>query len=72
MEAVSDKKHNYHYGLKLEISTPKSSWSSWNDYDEYLEFQEQVKEAITKKPTSLTPLEWESLAWIEVAKNKTN
>ena len=69
IEAVSDKKHNYHYGLKLEISTPKSSWSSWNDYDEYLEFQKQVKKAITEK---YTPLEWESLAWIEVAKNKTN
>ena len=69
IEAVSDKNDNYQYGLKSEISTPKSSWSSWNDYSAYLEFQKQVKKAITEK---YTPLEWESLAWIEVAKNKTN
>ena len=43
--------------------------SSWNDYDEYLKFQEQVKGAIKE---NYTPLEWESLAWIEVAKSKSS
>lgn len=69
IEAVSDKKHNYQYGLKSKISTPKSSWSSWDDYGEYWKFQKEVKDAIKEK---YTPLEWESLAWIEVAKSKSS
>lgn len=35
-------------------------------------FQGEVKKVIKEKYNSLTPLEWESLAWIEVAKNKSS
>lgn len=72
IEAVGAKKDNYQYGLELVSPISKSSWSSWDNYDKYMEFQNEVKKVIKEKYNSLTPLEWESLAWIEVAKNKSS
>lgn len=72
IEAVGAKKDNYQYGLELEKSISKSSWSAWDNYDEYMDFQNEVKKVIKEKYTSLTPLEWESFAWIEVAKSKSS
>lgn len=72
IEAVGAKKDNYQYGLELVSPISKSSWSSWDNYDKYMDFQDEVKKVIKEKYNSLTPLEWESLAWIEVAKSKSS
>lgn len=72
IEAVGAKKDNYQYGLELVSPISKSSWSSWDNYDKYMDFQGEVKKVIKEKYNSLTPLEWESLAWIEVAKSKSS
>lgn len=72
IKAVGAKKDNYQYGLELERSISKSSWSAWDNYYEYMVFQDGVKKAIKEKYSSLTPLEWESFAWIEVAKSKSS
>lgn len=72
IEAVGAKKDNYQYGLELVSPISKSSWSFWDNYDKYMDFQDEVKKVIKEKYNSLTPIEWESLAWIEVARSKSS
>ena len=60
------KKGNRSY-LYKNPSDYVAPWSEWNNYKSYNALQEQAKSVIINK-FNISPIEWESKAWIKVAK----
>lgn len=78
MQTVGSDNAKLKHCLKLECVPKKDgtvgkysessskSWSKWN-YDEYIAFQNTVRKAINENTSFGSPIEWENVAWIEVA-----
>lgn len=72
IEIAYDNKNKFDNALRLE-EMPKESWSKLSEYANYFETQQAIRKAIKTKITNETiPIEWESLAWIEVAEKQAN
>lgn len=72
IEIAYSKTDAFKYSLELE-DKPEKSWSKLSEYEDYSKRQKEIREAIKKKITNETiPIEWESLAWIEVAEKQAN
>lgn len=72
IEIAYNKTDAFKYSLELE-DKPEKSWSKLSEYEDYSKRQKEIREAIKKKITNETiPIEWESLAWIEVAEKQAN
>lgn len=78
MQAVGSDNPKLKHCLKLECVPKKDgtlgkysesnskAWSKW-EYEDYDEFQKSIRTGVSKSDYS-SPIEWENVAWIEVAK----
>lgn len=82
MQTVGSDNPKLKYCLKLECVPKKNGtvgkysesnskpWSKWG-YEEYIAFQNSIRTAISESDYT-SPIEWENLAWIEVAEYRKN
>lgn len=72
IEAVESSEDIIKHGLNMESGLKSDSWSSIKKYDEeYRKLQSGIKTKI-KETSDFIPIEWENIAWLEVAKYRAN
>ena len=69
IEAATYNCSNHADKLEITLDITKIPWSDWEDSNDYQKFQDQIREKISGKYNS--SIEWESKAWIEVAKKRS-